>query len=65
MKLWFTTANPLQRSRYGEISSPEGKKMSIINRKDIVTEVIRMLALRVNVNSNNTVVMGNIDIFYE
>ncbi len=31
MKLWFTTANVPQRSRCGEIGSPEGEKMPTYN----------------------------------
>jgi hypothetical protein len=30
MKLWSSTTNELQRSRWGDIGSPVGEKMSII-----------------------------------
>ena len=66
MKLCFVTANEPQRSRCGNIGSPEGWKMSIINKRKSFGE---------RTNSNFTKYKGKalislkieygIDIFYE
>jgi hypothetical protein len=50
MKLWLSTANPLQRSRYGEISSPKGKKISIKNNENNENGIVKVIFWKNKVN---------------
>jgi hypothetical protein len=62
---WLSIANPLKGSRYGEIDSPEGKKMSIMNKKHIENGISRWFTRRIMVIIDIACVEYTIDIFYE
>jgi len=65
MKLWYTTANPSQQNRWGEIDPPEGKKMSNNDKDCIESETIIKANPRLREDVYNTMIVENIDIFYE
>ncbi len=65
MKLYSCTANASQQSRWGIIDSPEGEKMSIIDKKSNKNKVFKMFFRKVKGHTENKEIKVNIDIFYE